>query len=115
VRERRVTRAEVVESDLHAEIPQLPELLEHFGAKIEDRRLGELEVQARRVQAGLLDRLAHEQRQVVLELPRRDVHGDGQLAPRSLRRLAVTVSPGSRLRAPVRPREPRGRSPPQRR
>ena len=56
--ERRVPGAEVVEADLHAEVPDVPELLQDVGAQVDDRGLGELEVQTLRVQSRLLQRRA---------------------------------------------------------
>ena len=64
---------------LHPEIPDTSELRKEVGVKIDQRSLGQLEMQAARVQAGLLQRPAHVGRQVAaLKLARRQVDGDGQ-------------------------------------
>ena len=62
--QRGVAGAEVVQSNLHAEIPQSAKLIQNVLVQIDDGGLGELQVQCGRLQIGLLEGLLDKRRQV---------------------------------------------------
>ena len=62
VAERRIARAEVIEHDLHAELPEIAQAAEIIFAVAEENRLGDLQFEAMGAQTGLGQDLSHAER-----------------------------------------------------